>query len=135
MNFLLWIILSPLALVVGLVVCFCFGVGFVVMMNIYKSGRHPGIDYSNYIGRLLGFIQLSRHIPRLMRAVFIFRPYVNVVDRLELLELPPGVYTLIGESGPIDVHLTRPLLRMNRQDLMEQVGFRPDDGRVDGKFI
>lgn len=137
MIVLLWIILSPLALVVGLAVCFCFGVGFVVMMNIFKAGRNPEVDASNYIGRLLGFVQLSRHIPKLMRACFVF-PYGTPTQQMPL-NLPGDHYQLVRPprtepiAGARLVTITRPLLNMNRQDLMEQLDFRPDDGKVDGR--
>lgn len=133
MPLLAWIIVSPIALIVGFVVCFAFVIGAYVMLSIWKSGKNPEVDYSNWLGRLLGFIQLSRHIPRLMRTCFMF--LANEPNPQTPLALEPGVYEMKrADSGrrAIRVLLTRPLLRMNRQDLMEQNGFRPDDGKVDG---
>lgn len=129
MNTVTLVLLSPVALVVGLLVCICFAVGFVVMLNIYKSGKYPEVDYSNYVGRLLGFVQLSRHIPKLMKAVFVWDEGAKVGV---LMDLPPGDYYIATSDGanPRRYTLTRPLLNMNRQDLMEQLDFRPDDGRV-----
>ena len=45
---------------------------------------------------------------------------------------PPGDYYIAtnDSSDPQRYTVTRPLLNMNRQDLMEQLDFRPDDGRV-----
>lgn len=128
MNFSIAIILLPITLVVGLLVCFCFVVGFVVMMNIYKAGRHPAVDRSNYIGRLLGWIQTTRHIPKLMKAIFVWE---SGPEGITLLEIPPGRYSIeIQQGTKTVVEIRRPLYNMQAQDLMEQMDFRPDDGRV-----
>jgi len=140
METLLWIILSPLALVIGLIVSFAFGIGFYVMMNMFKAGKLVGVDYSNWLGRTLGFVQLSKQIPRLMRAVFVWghgeSAYGQGEQGMCLLDIPPGIYTLENDVATRSiVEITRPMLNMNRQDLMEQLDFRPEDGKVDGRPI
>jgi len=136
-NTWLWIILAPIAFVFWFVFSFATAVGMYLMLNLWKAGKHPAIDYSNWLGRLLGFVQLSRHIPKLMRAVFVWE-YSDVHGKSPV-ELEPGTYVIAratdlpGRTAPKGtkvVRITRPLLNMNRQDLMEQLGFRPDDGRV-----
>ena len=120
------IILLPVALVVAFVMIFTWVIGAVVCVNLYKAGRHPGVDYTNYLVRLLAWVQTTRHIPKLMKAVFV---YANG----GLVSLSPGKYeikSLDGLGGPFVAEVTRPLERMQSQDLMEQMEFRPDDGKV-----
>ena len=128
MDYLILIIATPIALVMGLLVCACFAVGFYVMMNVYKAGKDPSVDYSNYLGRLLGWVQTTRHIPKLMKTIFVWGQGEHGIT---ILDLPPGRYEIANQEGTKTVvDITRPLQNMQAQDLMEQMGFRPDDGRV-----
>lgn len=132
MDIVLLLILSPIVFVITLVNLLAWATGLTLMINIYKSGKHPEVDSSNYPGRFLGFIQMSRHIPKLMKLAF---TYVVTGDGKHpiLTGMEPGryqIHSLEGLGGPIVVKITRPMLNMNRQDLMEQLDFRPDDGEV-----
>lgn len=128
-ELLIWIILLPIAIVVLFVVTFAWVIGFVVCMNVYKAGKHPSVDGSNYLIRLLAWVQTTRHIPKLMNAIFVY----DVATGVGPWDIAAGSgYTLTKDNwaGPHNVILTRPLLKMQAQDLMEQMDFRPDDGRV-----
>jgi hypothetical protein len=47
------------------------------------------------------------------------------------MSFEPGTYFILQkDDDPMPYHFSRPMLNMNRQDLMEQLDFRPDDGRV-----
>ena len=127
-SMLLFAILAPLALIIGLLVCLCFAVGFTVMLNVYKAGLNVAVDRSNYVGRLLGWIQTTRHIPKLMKAVFVWG---QTDGGIAVLEVVPGRYAIEDAAGERTVvEIRRPLQNMQAQDLMEQMDFRPDDGRV-----
>ena len=128
-SILLSIILFPLALLVIFIMILAFIVGLYIMLAVYRSGRSVDIDDTNYAGRLLGFIQLSRHIPKLMKLVALDK------GQTLFIEMAEGKYRLqpLNHDHQNDENtfvLRRPLLRINSQDLMEQLDFRPDDGRV-----
>ena len=131
MSFSLWVLTLPIVLIVAFIVSFAFVIGLYVMLNMWKAGKYTEVDRSNWLGRLLGFVQLSKHVPKMMRATFVWTGGGEA-----LMQIEPGDYEIKrANSGraPFTVRITRPFLNMNRQDLMEQLDFRPDDGRVDGK--
>lgn len=129
--FVVSIILSPIVLAVLLLMLIAWGLGFGLILNMYNAGKSPEVDSSNLVGRVLGFFQLSRHIPKLMKAVFVYD-----ITTDDLLSIEPGIYSLSRRGLPFNeeehyrVEITRPMLNMNRQDLMEQLDFRPDDNVV-----